>query len=180
MEKPILYCDCDGVILNTIEIAFKIMKKNGIDINNRLVVDEFFKKSIDWNELFEHTTPINDSINTLRKLKESDYFQDVFILTKLSGGYDEERLKRNLFQNQVPNIKVITLQYGLAKSLVVPVKNNILVDDEIGNCISWLKEGGMALLFSRDKTDYANNVINDLCEIVNTNGYKKMIKTRYF
>ena len=29
MNKPIFYCDCDGVILNTIEVAYQIMKENG-------------------------------------------------------------------------------------------------------------------------------------------------------
>ena len=53
MEKPILYCDCDGVIFNTIEIAFEIMKKMGCNMNDKNEVDRFFRLAIDWKEVFD-------------------------------------------------------------------------------------------------------------------------------
>ena len=63
MEKPTFYCDCDGVILNTIEIAFKIMTRMGVDIHNRKQVDDTFRKLIDWNDIFAETSPINTTID---------------------------------------------------------------------------------------------------------------------
>ena len=180
MEKPILYCDCDGVLLNTIEIAFQIMRDVGYNVTNRRDVDLFFKRKIDWNEVFDKATFINNSIEKLKYIKEKNIFKDVIILTKLSGGYDEERLKRSLFYEALPNIRVITLQYGLIKGLVVNAKNNILVDDEIGNCKSWEENGGTAILFSPYMRNLEDNIINDLFDIKNTSSVKKMLKTRYF
>ena len=49
MEKPIFYCDCDGVILNTIEVAFSIMRDHGCNTSNRSEVDNYFRKLINWN-----------------------------------------------------------------------------------------------------------------------------------
>ncbi len=180
MDKPIFYCDCDGVILNTIEVAFNIMKENGCDISNRKEVDYYFKKIIDWNEIFSKAKYINNSIEQIKLLKEQDIFKDIIILTKLSGSIDEERLKRDLFKEVLPDIRVITLQYGLNKSLVVPSKGNILLDDEINNCKEWKKEKGIAILFSPYMSSYGSNVISNISDVPYTKEVKKLIKTRKF
>ena len=93
MKKPILYCDCDGVIFNTIEVAFKIMKKMGCDMQDRNQIDYFFREVINWYDVFDYATVINDSIDKIRSLKEQDIFLDIIILTKLSGNSHEEELK---------------------------------------------------------------------------------------
>ena len=178
MEKPIFYCDCDGVILNTIEVAFSIMRENGCDMSNRQEIDLFFKRLIDWNEVFDKASFINDSVEQLKSIKDEDIFKDVVILTKLSGGYDEERLKRDLFNEVLPGFKVITLQYGLAKGLVVPASGNILLDDEIGNCNQWNSVNGTAILFAPYMRNPKKNIINDLSELTSTSGVKKLLKTR--
>ena len=180
MDKPIFYCDCDGVILNTIEIAYEIMRNDGVNIQNRSEVDYYFKRKIDWNQIFARATFINNSIEHLKKLIEEDYFKDIVILTKLSGSIDEERLKRDLFKEILPNIRVVTLQYGLNKALVVPAKNNILLDDEIKNCKEWEKENGIAILFSPYMSSYDSNVISSISDVPNTKEVKKLIKTRNF
>ena len=178
MGKPVFYCDCDGVILNTIEIAYQIMRECELDISNRKEVDYFFKKMVDWNMIFDRAIVIDNAINKLKSLKNEDIFKNIFILTKLSGGYDEERLKRDLFSNLLPEIKVITLQYGLTKGLVVKAKDNILVDDEIGNCKKWENEGGSAILFSPYMSNLETNIINDLIDVKNANCTKKLLKAR--
>lgn len=180
MEKPIFYCDCDGVILNTIEVAFSIMRDHGCNTSNRSEVDNYFRKLINWNEIFERARIINNSIDRLRYIKESEIFKDVVILTKLSGGDDEERLKRDLFKDVLPGVRVITLQYGLNKGVVVPAKGNILLDDEIGNCEKWRNEDGIAILFSQYMRSPDDDIINDLSDLVHTEGVKKLLKTRYF
>ena len=180
MEKPIFYCDCDGVILNTIEVAFQIMRKKGCNMSDRREVDLYFKRIIDWNEVFEKARFINNSIERLKRLKKEELFRDIIILTKLSGGYDEERLKRDLFSEVLPGFKVVTLQYGLSKGLVVPAKGNILLDDEIGNCSEWNKQEGIAILFAQYMRSLDENVISDLSDLKNTSGVKELIKTRNF
>ena len=180
MDKPIFYCDCDGVIMNTIEIAFQIMRQNGCNMNDRREIDYYFKRLLDWNEVFDKATFINNSIERLKIIKEDNIFQDTIILTKLSGGYDEERLKRDLFNDILPGFKVITLQYGLSKALVVSAKDNVLLDDELGNCKDWRDKDGIAILFSQYMRNLDEDVISDLSELKNTNGVKKLLKTRIF
>ena len=179
MKKPILYCDCDGVILNTIEIAFNMMKILGYDINDVVQRNYFFKYMVKWDEVFEQAEAINNSINKIKLLRESDIFSDIIILTRLSGGYDEERLKRELFKECLPDTKVITLQFDLEKAAVVKAVNNVLIDDEERNCNNWKQYDGTAILFSEDK-DLKHNVINDLMDIPKTKGVKKLLKTRNF
>ena len=180
MGKPIFYCDCDGVILNTIEVAFNIMKEHGCNISNRKEVDYYFKRLIDWNEIFANARFINNSIEQIKRLREQDFFDDIVILTKLSGSIDEERLKRDLFKEVLPDVKVITLQYGLNKALVVPSKDNILLDDEINNCKQWEKEDGIAILFSPYMNSYDANIVSSISDVPNTKEVKKLIKTRNF
>ena len=180
MEKPILYCDCDGVIFNTIDVAFDIMRNLGCNMDNRDKIDQYFRTLIDWEEVFEKATVLNDSIEKIKLLKESNIFNDIIILTKLSGGYHEERLKREIFGDYLPGTKIITLQYGISKSSVVSAKDNILVDDEKRNCDNWKQNEGVSVLFSRDNRNLKHNVVDDLMDITNAKGVKKLLKTRNF
>ena len=181
MQKPILYCDCDGVIFNTIETAFRMMERDGCDMNDKNQIDLFFRKKIDWQEVFDQSTIINDAINKLKMLKESDLFSDIIILTRLSGCNEEERIKRELFSDYLPGTRIITLQFGLYKaSIVANPEKHILIDDEKRNCDNWQNNDGTAILFSLKEPDLDNNIVNDLMDIPNTNGVKKLLKTRYF
>ena len=179
MEKPILYCDCDGVIFDTIDVAFDMMREYGCDIKNRNEVDYYFRRVIDWREIFKRAKIINNAIEKIRILKESYDFDDTLILTSLSGNYYEEGLKRKIFGEKLPEVKVITVQYGIPKALVVNnIERSILVDDEKRNCNKWEMNKGTPILFSRTNIDLKNDVINDLLDIPYTDGYKKLIKTR--
>ena len=181
MQKPILYCDCDGVIFDTIDVAFDMMREYGCDMENHDEIDYYFRRIIDWHEVFKRSHVINNAIEKIKILKYSCDFDDVIILTKISGNYHEEGLKREIFNECLPMIKVITLQYGLQKALVVNnPSEHILVDDEKRNCLNWENYNGPAILFSRETIDLENNIVNDLLDIPYTKGYKKLIKTRYF
>lgn len=180
MDKPIFYCDCDGVILNTIEVGFNIMREIGCNMNNRKEVDYYFKHVVDWNDIFDRATFINNSIEQIKYLQKQKIFEDILILTKLSGALHEERLKRDLFKEKLSDIKVITLQYDLSKSSVVQAKGNVLLDDEIHNCRKWDNENGVAVLFSTYMSNLESNIISNIRDITNTKGVKKLIKTRYF
>ena len=102
-------------------------------------------------------------------------------LTVISGNYDEEGVKRELFSSFLPNINVITVQYGLVKASVVPNPQlNILVDDEPRYCNAWNSYGedDTAVLFIPNHSNLEKNIVNDLLDIPNTQAYKKLIKTR--
>ncbi len=180
MEKPIFYCDCDGVILNTIEVAFQIIRENGYNINlgNREEVDKYFRTTADWNKIFDRAEIINDSADRLRYLKNKKIFEDVMILTKISGGYQEEKLKLELFRKLLPTIKVITLQYGMSKGIAVPARGNLLLDDEIGNCEEWKSHDGTAVLFSPYMSNLDKDIISNISDLERTDGVKRLLKTR--
>lgn len=181
MEKPILYCDCDGVIFNTIDVAFEMMKKMGCDMSDKNQIDKYFRKEINWQDVFDNAKVINDAIRKVKVLKNSGVFSDVIILTKLSGCNNEERIKRELFGEYLPDTKVITLQFGLQKASIISTpEKHVLIDDEKRNCDNWQSHDGTAILFSQNSSDLDNNIVDDLMDIPNTEGVKKLLKTRYF
>ena len=177
MEKPILYCDCDGVLFDTIDTAFQIMREHGVDMNDHAAIDYFFKRELDWHDVFKRAEIINDGISKLKILDQSGLFKEVVILTRLSGSYYEEGIKRDLFNIMLPNNQVITLEFGLSKASIVPFENNILVDDEMKNITPWMKKG-CAILFKKNGYDLENDIVSDLLDVPNTNGVKKLLKIR--
>ncbi len=174
----VLYIDCDGVIFDTINEAYRMMDEIGLDRNNHSEVDTFFK-NVDWHMLFKRSRELNDAINKIKILKSSNLYKDVVILTKLSGNYYEEGIKREIFNELLPEIRVITLQRSIPKDSVVIPNGNILVDDEVKNVNSWNNAGGIGISFHQEIVDLENNIINDLLDIINTDKYKKLIKTRF-
>ena len=65
MNKPILYCDCDGVIFNTIDVAFQMMKEKGYDINDATQRNAFFQYEVNWNNVFDQAVVINNSVEKI-------------------------------------------------------------------------------------------------------------------
>ncbi len=176
---PKLYCDCDGVLYDTIDVSFDMMREIGCNMHDPNEIDYYFHRVIDWNEVFRRAHVINNGIEKLKILKDSGYFQNVEILTGLCGNDQEERLKRFVFGETIPEVRVITVQYGIPKALAIPKPEiSILVDDEKRNCFKWEKYDGTAVLFSREVMDLKNNIVNDLLDVPYTDGYKKLIKTR--
>ncbi len=178
MIDTILYLDCDGVILNTMETSYKMMKELGLDSRKCEDLDYFFISYIDWNYLIYKSGIINDAILKIRKIKDSNFYKDVKILTKLSGNIDEELIKRRLFLKLLPDIEVITLPFKGNKDEVVNPVGNILVEDNLSNFDRWEKAYGNAILFKQNEFNYDSNIICDLMDIPKTNTVKKLIKTR--
>ena len=176
-----LYIDCDGVIFNTISIAFLEMKKQGVNIKNQVDIDNYFKYC-DWNMLIEKGGIINDSIDKLKILIESNSFNSVSVATHRCS-YVEGVIKTNKFKSLIPNLKIITIPKKIGKHFAVPVKNNILIDDALSKIEDWVDNGGIGILFTEkvNRLIYPNEmnnknyfITNDLldCLVVN-NLYKE-------
>ncbi len=178
MIKPILYSDCDGVLYDTIDTAFLIMRENGVDMNNKQEIDYFFRHRLDWDYVFKKAEIINGAIDKLKTLKEMGYFSDVIILTRLSGNKNEEQIKKDIFGIALPNTKLITLEFELSKAEVVDARGNVLVDDEMKNIMPWKNANGCAILFKKDAYDLENDIVNDLLDIPNTKSVKRILKVR--
>lgn len=70
------------------------------------------------------------------------------------------------------------MDFNANKDEVVVPLNNILVEDSISNATRWNNAGGIGILFVKEKQDYENDIIDDLSDLIKTNGVKKLLRTR--
>ena len=174
-----LYIDCDGVIFNTIKPAFNEMKKLGIDLKDQNKITEYFKYC-DWNYLINTGGQINNSIEKIKILSDSNYFNSVNVATHRCS-YIEGVIKTNIFKKLIPDVKIITIPKKIGKHFALPASNHILIDDAKSKVIDWINHGGIGILFSEDvdRLIYPNEqdniyfITNDLLDIIKVNNYYK-------
>ncbi len=154
----LIYLDCDGVILNTMDTAYANMKKMGLDINDSDVVHEYFI-NVNWNNLIKQAGVLNDSIDKIKFLRSLGY--NFKILTTCVNK-DEPEIKRNYFFNMLPCIEVITVPWKVNKSSVVRARGNVLIDDSRHNITDWNEARGQGILFNHNLSDSDDECINDL------------------
>lgn len=152
-----LYLDFDGVILNTIDITYTMFKEKNIT-NPEEIVD--FYRNLDWNEIIKVSEPINDSINRIKDIINSDLY-DVSILSHVVT-IEEANGKREFLNKNLPGINLIAVDRDKNKCDVVDCKNAILVDDYMGNLELWHKKGGIPIKFSDKGKEYDFMSISDL------------------
>lgn len=154
-----LYLDCDGVILDTINMSYKMLKEKGIE---REEEKEDFYRNLSWEELIIEAGEINNATDKIKKLTE---IYDVAILTHvISEG--EIIAKENYFKAVLPNVKVISVPKGTKKADAVDSKGNILVDDFLPNLDYWHEKGGISIKFSDSGKECIYQTITDLSELL--------------
>ena len=154
-----LYLDCDGVILDTINMSYKMLKEKGIE---REEEKEDFYRNLSWEELIIEAGEINNATDKIKKLTE---IYDVAILTHvISEG--EIIAKENYFKAVLPNVKVISVPKGTKKADAVDPKGNILVDDFLPNLDYWHEKGGISIKFSDAGKECIYQTITDLSELL--------------
>ncbi len=159
-----LYIDFDGVILNTIELSYKMLEDDGIDMKDDNAVLSYYEK-MNWEKLLERATVINDSINCLKKILESRRF-NVAILTHvitLEEAVEKVKYIRKYFQD----ITIIPVPKKIHKTKMVHTENAILVDDYSGNLIEWENEKGIGVRFSTKLSSKGFLVIDRLDQLLN-------------
>lgn len=167
-----LYIDFDGVILNTIDVMYKIMNDEygTIDLDKQIV--HKFVKSLNWEELIKNSSPINDSINNIKKLYDSNLF-NIKILTHVNS--DEEVVQKSVFVNKyLPFIEMISVILPNKKSSLVNAKGAILVDDYNNNLDDWKSAGGLPVKFSLKNKNYPYIKISSLIELKDR--YEEIVK----
>ena len=139
-----LYIDFDGVIMNTIEITYEDMFKKNINQANQAEVRNYYK-NIDWQELLRKSHEINDGIQCIKSLIESDKYE-VSILTHINSLHEAvEKVK--YIRKYFKDITIIPVPRELSKTDMVHVEGSILVDDYAGNLEEWREKGGIAIRF---------------------------------
>ncbi len=162
--KTNLYIDFDGVILDTITHIYNMLEKENISKDDFDSTRKFIS-TINWYELIEITSEINDSINCIKKIINTNQYE-VTILTHVNSEL-EVQAKRDYIQSTIPGINIIAVPRVESKTTYVNPKNSILIDDYSVNLIEWEKSGGISIKFS---TEEENNcpfkVINKLDYII--------------
>ena len=162
-----LYIDCDGVIFNTIKPAFKEMKEIGIDLSNDDAITDYFR-ICDWAKLIRLGGPINDSIEKIKELDNSNEFDKVYVATHRCS-HVEGVVKSEIFKDLIPNITIFTIPRKIPKHFALKAENNILIDDAKSKIIEWINDGGIGILFTEnvDRLIYPGELNNPNYYITN-------------
>lgn len=156
-----LYIDFDGVILDTIEVTYKMLQELGITEQDEKT--EFFA-NLDWEKLLDTTDEINCSIECIQKIIDSEKFE-VSILTHVNS-LQEIIAKVNYIRRYFPDITIIPVPKFLSKTKMIHTEGSILIDDYAGNLREWKDKKGIAVLFSKELEDKGFKVINKLDQIL--------------
>lgn len=154
-----LYLDCDGVILDTINKSYQMLKAS--NITSEVEVREFYS-NIDWEKLIEESGEINNSIN---KIKELTKYFDIEILTHVNSE-SEAIVKINYFKRMLSGINVIAVPKSIKKADFVNPSGCILVDDYSSNLAYWEEKDGIPVKFSDYEENCPYMVISDLLELI--------------
>ena len=157
-----LYIDFDGVIYNSIEVSYKIAENENVSKDYESYY-QFFK-NLDWCEVLEKSTEINDAFNCIKKIIDSGKF-NVFILTHVIS-LKEAEVKIDLIRKNLDDVTIIPVPKRVSKNKMVKVKDAILVDDYPENLREWSKDGGISIRFDLDMDGKGFLVIDKLDELI--------------
>lgn len=160
-----LYIDFDGVILDTINVTYRMLAERGIDKKN---FDECFRfyRDLDWQNIVNTTPEINNSIDGIKKIIDSSKF-NVTIFTHVSSE-NEAAVKEVFMRDRIPNIKVVPVHKTISKAKVEGIipKGAYLVDDFSGNLRDWEEAGGIGIKFSTGEEPNCPFILTDRLDAI--------------
>lgn len=154
-----LYLDCDGVILDTINKSYEMLKE--MAISNEAEVQNFYR-NLSWDKLIKDSGEIDNAIS---KIKELTKYFDVSILTHVNS-VNEKEAKIKYFNEVLPGIEVISVPKTMQKADMVDPTDAILVDDFLPNLEYWEEKGGIPIKFSDSDKECPYTKITDLLELI--------------
>ncbi len=157
-----LYIDFDGVIYNSIDISYKMAEDENISKDYESYY-QFFK-NLDWCEVLEKSTEINDAFDCIKRIMASGKFK-VFILTHVIS-LKEAEVKIDLIREHLTDVTIIPVPKRVSKNKMVKVNGAILVDDYTENLREWSLDGGTSVRFDLDMDGKGFPVIDRLDEVI--------------
>ena len=145
-----LYLDFDGVIKDTINFSYKMMRDLGINLKDRASVVKFYQE-IDWNFLLANSDELNDAFKYIDMICEEGVFR-LSILTTVNS-LSEMIAKTKYIRSKNTDVGIICVPNGVLKNQIVNANGAILVDDYSTNLFNWVKAGGIGVKFGFDE-DY--------------------------
>jgi len=158
-----LYIDFDGVVMDTIPLLYAALEKSGVDVSKEEERRNYFS-TFDFKEIINDGNILNDSIECINKIVESNKFEISF-LTHINS-LEEGVIKVNYLKEKFHDITIILVPKEISKTKVVHSNGAILIDDYSGNLEEWEKEGGISVRFSKDLESHGYKVINRLDKII--------------
>lgn len=158
-----LYIDFDGVIMDTITTMNRIIDESGIDKNNEIENERFYKR-LDWNHVLQITPEINHGMKSVQKILDKNIY-DVAILTHVNSIHEIVE-KVNFIRQFLGDITIIPVPKRVSKTKMVRAKDAILVDDYSGNLKEWEDAGGIGIRFNLNLDSKGFRVINSLDQLL--------------
>lgn len=158
-----LYIDFDGVVMDTLDIIYKELEELNEENKTSEEVDRFFAE-YDFRKIVNDDNILNDSINCINRLIESNRFEISF-LTHVNT-LDEGIIKIEYLRSKFKNITIIIVPKKISKTKMVHSEGAILIDDYSGNLREWESTGGIAIRFNRNLESNGFRVIDHLDTIL--------------
>ena len=164
MEKINLYIDFDGVILDTIPVLNQALIDAGLSENDSQEEIRDIFTNYPWHTIVDDKLILNDSINSIEKLIDSEKF-DIAILTHVNS-LNEAIEKIKYLRKYFRHITIIPCPKELSKTQIVYPKGAILVDDYPENLKEWESEEGIPVRFSLKGNGKGFKVVKKLDELI--------------
>jgi len=153
-----LYIDFDGVIVNSIDVTYKMADEEGFIKTYENYLQ--FYRNLDWNDVLNKCNPINNSWECIGKIIDSHKF-NVAILTHVNSiGEIEEKVK--LIRKYFRDITIIPVPKSISKTNMLKAEGSVLVDDYVNNLDEWREAGGYGIRFDLDMDGKGYPVIDRL------------------
>ena len=143
-----LYIDFDGVILDTITPVYNLAKKLNLDVKTQTKEVGLLYSKIDWETLIDESPALSDSIDNIKKLKDSKKF-NISILTHVNS-LKEAAAKIRFINGLFNDLTIIPVPKSCSKTMMTQTEGAILVDDYSGNLKEWKEAGGISVKFVKD------------------------------
>lgn len=159
-----LYIDFDGVILDTITPVYNLAKKLNLDVKTQTKEVGLLYSKIDWETLIDESPALSDSIDNIKKLKDSKKF-NISILTHVNS-LKEAKAKIEFINSLFNDLTIIPVPKACSKTMMTQTEGAILVDDYSGNLKEWQESGGIAVKFVKDIENGKYTEITSLDELL--------------
>ena len=160
-----LYIDFDGVILDTITPVYNLAKKLNLDVKTQTKEVGLLFSKLDWESLIEESEELSNSINSIKKLKESGKF-NISILTHINS-LKEAKAKIEFINNLFDDLTIIPVPKACPKTMMTQTKDAILVDDYSGNLRTWESSKGIGVKYTKEKEE---------CEFINITSLEELLE----
>ncbi len=158
-----LYLDFDGVLMNTNVLLHEQMEASNIDLEDTKSKTEFLKQ-IDFKNILDNALAINNSLEQIGKLMETNMFRIKILTHVLSIAEAEEKIA--FMKKHYPILDVVIVPKTFDKNTIVNPKGAILVDDYTPNLRLWEEAGGIGVRFSLKKNGKGFKAISELQELI--------------